>query len=58
MPQLSIIVTCYNIEQYLPQCLSSVLAQTLEDIEVIIVDDGSRTGRPASSPSTPTVTPA
>jgi glycosyltransferase involved in cell wall biosynthesis len=47
MPQLSVIVTCYNIEQYLPQCLSSVLAQTLEDIEVIIVDDGSTDGTPS-----------
>jgi glycosyltransferase involved in cell wall biosynthesis len=46
MPQLSVIVTCYNIERYLPQCLDSVLGQTLEDIEIIVVDDGSADGTP------------
>lgn len=39
--KLSIIVPCYNVEQYLPRCLDSLLAQTLEDIEVICINDGS-----------------
>lgn len=47
MAQLSIIVTSYNIEQYIGQCLSSVLEQTLQDIEVIVVDDGSTDGTPS-----------
>ncbi len=41
MPKISVIVPIYNIEQYLPHCLDSILAQTLQDIEVICVDDGS-----------------
>lgn len=38
---LSIIVPCYKVEQYLPTCLDSLMAQTLEDIEVICINDGS-----------------
>jgi glycosyltransferase involved in cell wall biosynthesis len=38
---LSIIVTAYNIEDYIEQCLDSVAAQTLRDLEVLVVDDGS-----------------
>lgn len=38
---LSIIVPVYNIEQYLSKCIESILEQTLENIEVILVDDGS-----------------
>ena len=41
MAELSIIVTAYNIEAYIEQCLDSVAAQTLSDIEVLVVDDGS-----------------
>ncbi len=37
----SIIVPIYKIEQYLGQCIDSVLAQTFEDFELILVDDGS-----------------
>lgn len=46
MPKLSIIVTAYNIEAYIRQCIDGVLAQTLKDIEIIIVDDGSTDGTP------------
>ena len=41
MAEVSIIVTTYNIERYIEQCLDSVAAQTLSDIEVLVVDDGS-----------------
>ena len=46
MADLSIIVTAYNIEDYIEQCLESVAAQTLSDIEVLVVDDGSTDSTP------------
>ena len=39
--QLSIIVPVYNAEEWLRECLDSLVAQTLDDFEVILVDDGS-----------------
>lgn len=44
---ISVIVPVYKVEKYLRQCLESLSAQTLDDIEVIIVDDGSPDGCPA-----------
>lgn len=41
MPEISVIVPVYNVERYLHQCIDSILAQTYEDFEVILVDDGS-----------------
>lgn len=41
MPLLSLIVTAYNIEDFLEECLQSVVGQTLTDMEIIVVDDGS-----------------
>lgn len=41
---ISIIVPAFNIEAYLPRCLESILAQTYEDLEIIVVNDGSKDG--------------
>lgn len=41
MPKISVIVPVYNVEQYLPQCLDSIINQTFKDIEIICVNDGS-----------------
>lgn len=38
---VSIIVPIYNVEQYIDRCISSLINQTLKDIEIILVDDGS-----------------
>ncbi|MEV6950504.1 bifunctional glycosyltransferase family 2 protein/CDP-glycerol:glycerophosphate glycerophosphotransferase [Streptomyces sp. NPDC051183] len=40
-PRLSIVVPVYNVELYLDECLESIAAQTFDDFEVVIVDDGS-----------------
>lgn len=40
-PKLSIIAAVYNLEKYLPRCLDSLVNQTLQDIEILCVDDGS-----------------
>lgn len=47
MPKVSIIVTAYNIERYIAESLGSITGQTLQDIEIIVVDDGSSDGTPA-----------
>ena len=41
MVKVSIIIPVYNVEKYIRRCLDSLANQTLEEIEVIIVDDGS-----------------
>lgn len=41
IPKVSVIIPVYNVEAYLRQCLDSVVNQTLKDIEIICVDDGS-----------------
>lgn len=46
-PKVSVVVPIYNVEKYLRQCVDSILAQTLTDIEVILVDDGSPDACPA-----------
>ena len=41
MPRLSVIVPVYNVEEYLQACVYSVLGQTIKDLELILIDDGS-----------------
>lgn len=43
-PKVSVVVPIYNVEKYLRQCLDSIIAQTLKDIEIILVNDGSKDG--------------
>ena len=40
-PKVSVIIPVYNVEEYLRECLDSVVNQTLKEIEIICVDDGS-----------------
>lgn len=44
MPAVSILVPVYNAEGFLPRCLDSILAQTMEYFELILIDDGSTDG--------------
>lgn len=46
MPKVSVIIPVYNNEKYLEECLNSILKQTLSDMEIICVDDGSTDGSP------------
>lgn len=46
MPAVSILIPCYNVERYLRQCLDSVVNQTLTDIEIICINDGSTDSTP------------
>ena len=40
-PKISVVIPIYNVEKYLQRCVDSVLNQTLRDLEIILVDDGS-----------------
>ena len=41
MDLVSVIVPVYKVEQYLARCVNSIRRQTFEDLEIILVDDGS-----------------
>ena len=41
MPEISVILPCYNAAAFLEPCLESVMRQSLRDIEILVVDDGS-----------------
>jgi glycosyltransferase involved in cell wall biosynthesis len=45
-PKISILVPTYNVEKYLPECLDSIVNQTLRDIEIICINDGSTDNSP------------
>ena len=44
MPKFSIIIPIYNVEAYLRKCVASILAQTCQDFELLLIDDGSPDG--------------
>jgi glycosyltransferase involved in cell wall biosynthesis len=41
VPRVSVVVTCFNLGRFLPEAMDSVLSQTFQDFEIVIVDDGS-----------------
>lgn len=41
-PLISVIVPVYNVERYLPKCIDSILAQTYDNLEIILVEDGTK----------------
>ena len=42
--KISVIVPVYNVEKYLRQCLDSILSQTYQNLEILIINDGSTDG--------------
>ena len=42
MVKVSVVIPVYNVEEFLKECLDSIVNQTLEDIEIICVNDGSK----------------
>ena len=40
-PEVSIVVPVFNVENYIERCVKSIISQTLKDIEIIFLDDGS-----------------
>src|SRR5919199_4651822 len=46
MPRISVVVPIYNVEPYLEECLESIARQTYKDLEVVMVDDGSKDSSP------------
>lgn len=42
--KISVIVPVYNVEDYLPKCIESIMKQTYKNLEIILVDDGSKDG--------------
>jgi glycosyltransferase involved in cell wall biosynthesis len=46
MPKVSVIVPVYQAEQYLEHCINSLINQTFQDLEIILVDDGSKDNSP------------
>lgn len=43
-PIISILSPCYNVEQYLPQCIESIINQTYKNLQIVMIDDGSSDG--------------
>ena len=41
MPEISVIVPVYNVQEYVGECIESILRQSFADFELILVDDGS-----------------
>ena len=47
-PLISVIVPVYNIIPYLPRCVESLRTQTYENLEILLIDDGSTDETPVS----------
>lgn len=41
-PKISIVVAAYNVEDYIEKCLESLTAQSIKEIEILVINDGSR----------------
>ncbi len=39
---ISVIVACYNVEQFLPRCIESIIKQSYRNLEILLIDDGAR----------------
>ena len=46
-PEISVIVPIFDMEKLMRKCLDSILAQTFQDYECLLIDDGSKDGSPA-----------
>ncbi len=44
MPKVTVIMPCLNMVKYIQECIESVICQTLQDIEILIIDAGSTDG--------------
>ena len=55
--RISVIVPVYNVEQYLPRCVESILAQIYENLEILLVTTARRTTAAPSATPTPGRTP-
>lgn len=42
--KVTILIPVYNVEQYLPQCIDSIINQTYNDLQIVLIDDGSKDG--------------
>ncbi|MBQ8210016.1 MAG: glycosyltransferase [Clostridia bacterium] len=42
LPRISVIVPIYNVEKFLPKCIESLITQSYENLEIILVDDGAK----------------
>ena len=42
IPKVSVVIPVYNTENYLKECLNSIMNQTLDEIEIICINDGSK----------------
>ena len=40
-PQISVIIPVYNVEEYIEKCICSLIAQTIKEIEFLVINDGS-----------------
>lgn len=43
-PLVSILSPCYNVEKYLPKCLDTIISQTYSNLQIVLIDDGSKDG--------------